>query len=686
MASLTESVEKIWNVGIQVDPTLVTGEAQELVIQIGDYGTIEQEVVLEQRVIDTTAPTITNWEINPETNTLSIKFSEAMADLKNPEHYLITDPNGNPAPVTVVEYTEDSVLLMIEGFDNAPGWRAEFARLMDASPNRNLLESEPILITPEIVEVPEQPVPEEPTSSEFNFAEFILDYWQIILAAGILLLVLIFYIVFKPSGKKDEVEAEEDSADEDSDKSSSKKLSKHDKIIARSKKRARSRAHILSRKREQKEREALAEFSEDGIAVSEANGPVPERKGNAPAPEEESGSSAPRAKRVRVHWFQKVTPDLEDETKEENAEETVAVNDFDPKQKGKAPKRKRVWFRWFRKVAPELEEEVTEENAEEVQGQAAVNENYGGGVMMSKGSSPLGAAPTRDTSSAANSSADSDASGDVHVSEHKRERRGLFGFFRSRKSGSEEMMGDDDLGVAVNEPLRGVTAPTRKDNTLPEDSDEYEVDKVSQHRKAPKVKRARRGWFTWRKKDIPEVPETEEKTEETVEENAEKTEEAAALAAAETGEEVSEKTARKYIKTKKKWWQRKKKAEVAETEASEEAAKESTPEVATEPAADTSAEAATETSVAETGEEVSEKTARKYIKPRKNWFKKKMKPMIEQNIPERAAEETVAEAAAEVAASTSETVAKEPAEAPAIAAADTTDKPAEEAPVPKTSK
>ena len=610
MSSLTESVEKIWNVGIQVDPALITGQAQSLVIQMGDYGTIEQEVVLEQRIVDTTAPTITNWEINPETNTLALYFSEPMADLKNPEHYIITGPNENLAPVTVVEHTENYVLLMIDGFDNMPGWRAEFSRLMDASPNRNLLESDPLLITPEIIDVPE--VPEEPVIDKkpgFDFAGFILEYWQLILAAGILLLVLIFYIVFKPSRKKD---SEEDGEERDFAEEAKEDV-KHEKLLKRSRKRAKQRAHILARKRAKKQKEALAEFDEDGIAVSETNGPAPERAAKA-APvqeEEEEHGKAPRAKRVRVHWLHKDAPELE----EEELTEEVAVNELDPKQAAKAPKRRRGLFRWFRRSAPIDETEIIEEANDTTDEQATVNENYmgGGGVSMSKGMAHMGAAPTKDTSGSASSEA-SDERGDVHVSEHKRERRGLFGWFR-RSSSTEEVAGDDDLGVAVNEPLRGVHAPTRKDESAKED--EYEVDMVSNHRKNRKVKRVRKGWFTWRKKEIPEAQEAPV-TEEAVEDSIENAEEAAALAAAETGEEVSEKTARKYIKTKKKWWKRKKKDAVAETE-SEEAALE------TEEAEESDTE----------DNEIDKKTARKYIKPRKTWFKKKMKPMIEQDIPER---------------------------------------------------
>ncbi len=598
MTNLTDSVDKIWNVGIQVDPALITGEAQSLVVQIGDYGTIEQEVILEQRSVDTTAPTITSWELVPETGTLTLHFSEAMADLKNPEHYLITAPNGNLAPVTVVEYTDDSVVLNIEGFDNATGWCAEFYRLMDASANRNLLEAEPIILTPEVEVVPE--IPEEPVSEEFNFGAFIFEYWQYILGAGLLLLVIIFYIVLKPSRKKNEDEATEGAdgsaeegsgvhvsksseqlADDSFGEKTDDKLSKHDKIMARSKKRAKKRAELILRRKEKKEQK------------------------EASAAEDQSRSNAPKVKRFRLLWLREDAPEAETESAAQT-DETLAAE------------------------------------------QAEYNENYGG-VMMSKGSAPLGAAPVREAANAgsAGSSAES-GDNDVHVNEHKRERRGLFGLFRFRKSESEDVMSDDDLGVAVNEPLRGITAPTRKDGTLAEDSAEYEVDKVSQHRKAPKIKRARKGWFTWRKKDIPEVPETEEAAE-TAEEGTDKTPltaEEAAVLAAETGEEVSEKTARKYIKTKKKrFWQRKKKEEAAETEAAEDVA------VAED---DSSAEVA-----AETEEDlIDKKTARKYIKPSRNWFKKKMEPMINQDVPERAAEEAASETAsvADVVADAAEAV------------------------------
>ena len=480
---------------------------------------------------------------------------------------------------------------------------------MDASPNRNLLESEVILLTSETIETPEDPVIEEPIG--FNFTAFLMEYWKLLLAVLLLLLAIFLFIVFKPSRKKNESDSDEiNFAEEDQD------TSRHARIMKRSKKRAKRRAHIIKKKKAKREAKVLAEVSEDGVLVSESSGPVPVRKSAASSKEvAEETTEYTKVKRARGIWRQ--TLPSEDESKD-NIPEEAAANEQDPKQTANTPKRRSFWSRLFRKASPIAETELVEETTELSEEQAAYNENYEG-VAMSKGVAHMGAAPTRDASSTSSNDG-AEQQGDVHVNEHKRERRGLFGFFRSRKSDSETLVNEEDLGVAVNEPLRGVHAPTRKGEEEKE-KEEYEVDLVSNHRKNRKAKHARKGWFSWKKKDIPEIPETLE--EETAEETVETAEDGDSLIPLETGEEVSAKTARKYIKTKKSWfWKRKKKEEIAETEAEtdlmnveEVTEAEKTPEV--------------EEDI------IDQKTARKYIKPEKKLFKKKMKPLIEQEIPER---------------------------------------------------
>ena len=241
MQELLLSVDNIWNISLEIDPALATGQSQLLEIQLGDQGTIQREVILEARELDTTPPTITDWLVDQEAGTLALYFSEEMADLKNPDYYHITNPEDTQVPVTVLEFSESYVLLFIDGLNENPGWRADFVRLMDASPNRNLLEYETILLTPELVEVAppvETTAPSDPAITEESttpnhvptLSELAEQYWYIgigILALILLLLIcLIIMLVRSHQQKKIQIEMlEKSSLDEDSEDSEDDDLS-----------------------------------------------------------------------------------------------------------------------------------------------------------------------------------------------------------------------------------------------------------------------------------------------------------------------------------------------------------------------------------------------------------------------------------------------------------------------------
>ncbi len=164
MDELLLSVDTVWNVNLEVNPAYITGQPQTLYLQIGEFGTIQKTVILEAREIDTTPPAITNWQMDAENGTLALYFSEAMADLKDSSHYKITTGlEQTVVPVTVLEHTEDYVLLSIPDFTDIPGWRIDFIRLMDASANRNLLKDKILLLTPEITPEPTPTIEVTPT-------------------------------------------------------------------------------------------------------------------------------------------------------------------------------------------------------------------------------------------------------------------------------------------------------------------------------------------------------------------------------------------------------------------------------------------------------------------------------------------------------------------------------------------
>ena len=512
MSSLTGSFEKTYHLKLLADPSLITGESQALVIQIGEHSILEQEIVLE--LPDTTAPTITGWEVVFEDQTLSLFFSEPMANLQNPEQYRISAPDGSLAPVTVVEHTDDHVLLKIEGLDNLPGWRADFDGLKDASSNGNTLKYEAILITPEIVEEPttEEPTTEDPVDkdpSEFDFILFIKAYWYFILAGVFLLLALFLLILVKASRKKKD--------------------------------------------------ESLVEFAEDNDAVAESDDTIPAAAPMiAAAPSRQAISGSEGARLQRTQGNAKTTVDSKKKKQDDdNDDDGSGVH----MSKGMA----------HMGAAPQTAAATSRRKRRNI------DDDDDSGVHMSKGMAHIGAVPTKNNSGDFGSGDDADKHDEVHVNEHKRERRGLLGLFRSRKAKSEEVVGDEDLGVAVNEPLHGVHAPTRKVESE-KVAEEYEVDLVSNHRRSRKVKRVRRGWFTWQTKDIPEAHETEDTEESTL-----ITEEAAAHEANEAEYIIDKKTARKYIKPRKTLLKRKMKPLIEQNIPKQEESTESAPEEAGEP-------------------------------------------------------------------------------------------------------
>lgn len=402
MEDLLLSVDSVWNVGLEVAPELITGQSQLLEIQIGDHGTLEREVILEARELDVTPPTITEWTVDQTNKTLALHFSEAMADLKDPEHYRITNADQEQVPVTVLEYEESYVLLSIEGLNETPGWSADFVRLMDASANRNVLQSETLLLTPAVVVAtpeptlePATPTPAAPTQTPavstdptdfdaklFQFAEFLFTYWYIFVGVLLLLLVLILWQIarlIRRSAKErielteEELTDEELAALEDEDNPSAllsaRMASRKNGVSSQN-----DDLEYVDLEEEEAEIHVNSQIHDRHIPTSKGDGKKGKQKEFDPDVEVDKVSQhrkSPKIKRARKLWFlwkqKEEIPEVQDEITEETeaTEETTtpAEEQLDDKTIRKYVKPKKTWFK--KNIIPTAERPASEGEAAE---------------------------------------------------------------------------------------------------------------------------------------------------------------------------------------------------------------------------------------------------------------------------------------------------------------------------------
>lgn len=206
LGGLLDRLDQGWLIRLEADSNQATGVETPLILDIAGEK-LEMTVVPERFEADTTIPKVVDVSVDAEAGTITVAYSEEMADADLASAYVLTDANRNPVELTSVT-CEDGVnaVLKLEPFAAQRELHLRISGLHD-----NSMEQNEIYEYYELVWYHAEPTPVTPTAKPVKDPETIDTGMlkSLVIAGGIVLvgaLAIILLEVKQAATKKKKTE------------------------------------------------------------------------------------------------------------------------------------------------------------------------------------------------------------------------------------------------------------------------------------------------------------------------------------------------------------------------------------------------------------------------------------------------------------------------------------------------
>jgi len=135
--SLQSSIDEIWHLQLQASNNNADGQNHKLNIQFGELDNLSVDIRPTRWTPDEKPPYLISNVTDSITNTLTLTFNEAIANLNNPLCYILKDSSGKAMDFTILSSDSTSVVLQCSELKDSTGWSLELQNLTDTSMEKN---------------------------------------------------------------------------------------------------------------------------------------------------------------------------------------------------------------------------------------------------------------------------------------------------------------------------------------------------------------------------------------------------------------------------------------------------------------------------------------------------------------------------------------------------------------------
>lgn len=202
LSQLLQQIDEIWQLNLKAGSNIADGTERALSVKFGDLGEVTAQIKPNQWTPDDTPPYVLSLAADETAGTITVKFSEAMTGLDNPNNYKLLSPEGKETALTLSSAGADTVTLAASGFTR-DGWKLALSGLTDASMEKNTMPDRTLPLSGQLAEDAAKPGV-TPAPAEADSAGGLSPLLMIVIAAAAVAVLAAALVALKKRGKKEE--------------------------------------------------------------------------------------------------------------------------------------------------------------------------------------------------------------------------------------------------------------------------------------------------------------------------------------------------------------------------------------------------------------------------------------------------------------------------------------------------
>ena len=186
---LQQCIDQIWHLQLTAPGNTADGQDHRLSIRFGELDTMELDIRPTQWVPDEKPPYPLSVDVAGD-GTVTVRFSEAMANAGDAGCYVLKDPSGKTASFTLDTPESDCAVLHCPALTDPAGWTLELSGLTDASMEANVMASCSLPLA-EAVELPVTEAASQQQAAKAELMRLLLIAGAVLIAAAAAVAILL---------------------------------------------------------------------------------------------------------------------------------------------------------------------------------------------------------------------------------------------------------------------------------------------------------------------------------------------------------------------------------------------------------------------------------------------------------------------------------------------------------------